>query len=597
MSKRLAAVFLFTVTLFVLFTACETTPEKEEIYDVNKFGGEKMVYLIDTSNFNEAEKTSVTALQGLANRMGPKILLLPGKSSYASKFKSGALEGAYPPGYYDQYQYIENVWAEYYAKEYDLTFKQVTLNEAFEIFSDMIKYTIDYDVLLNDNGIIHESPSAPGLVLTTAGVYDAIPYPNAVKNKHPALKDKKIINYKGKFKDKYEAGAWAVQNLLDKCSKEMAASCFTETEAGTYLADLAVMKKGFVFKLNFVNSENKEHAALDGDTMNVKDVAVLDKIFEHLDEFGYIWGWGFGGENALASRVAMSSLTMINGNLPNGSFHASIKPKTEPDFKQAHVNIDDVKVENKIYIASVMGAGDTYQAMGSFMDSGYWLMSDRGNTPFTWAINPMLYKIMPAMMQYFYQTKTDNDYFSAASAGYGYFHPSFFDKKNQDKLADKVNEFRQLADFKYIDIWWFSMQDDKGNDIRWDWLKKTGYEGITQWDNQNRVTYEAHGIPAVRSKLYFPFFMKYNTNEITGDQKGRAKDMTECIIEGTKNLPKDSPFCTVIYATSPWCSAEMQKLLPMDRYEFVTLDKLFAITQKAQTKLLQTPDINFSFAE
>ena len=597
MIKRGLSIVLSVCLLCAGLSACdkpEETGSSSQGIDPNAFGGEKMVYVIDSSTFNETEKVAVTALQGLANRMGPKLFLKPGKTSYASKFKSGDFEDAYPAEVREKYTQIEEVWIDYYTEEYGMTFQEVTLNEAFEIFSDIVQYTVDYDVLLETDAGLQPSPCTPGPVLTVAGLYDAIPYAGTMKKKYPALQDKPVIDLKGKFADSYEAYDWAVDTLLDKSSTEMAGSCFTETEAGTYSADLAVMKKAFVFKLNYVNAENKEHAGPDGDTYDARDDRLLTKILDHLDDYAYVWGWGLGGENALASRVAMSTATMINGCLPNGSFHAAVKPNKEISYKQEHADPSTITVENKVYIAPMMGAGDTYQAIGSLCDSGYWMMKDRGSVPFAWDIQPMLYKIMPALMNYFYETKSPNDYFSSSSIGYGYLHPAFIPKDKQDGYAQKINEYREFADLKYIDIWWFSLNDSAGNDIRWQWLEKTGYKGVTLWDSANYLDVEG-SVPAIHGNLYFPNYLKYNLNETSGDQKSSAKDIADSLLEGTSTLSKDKPFCTVLYATSPWTVAELQKLLPAERFEFVTLDKLFAIAEKAQDELLTNPKIKFEF--
>jgi hypothetical protein len=51
-----------------------------------------------------------------------------------------------------------------------------------------------------------------------------------------------------------------------------------------------------------------------------------------------------------------------------------------------------------------------------------WANRQRGQIPIGWTIPPRMHDLMPAVLQYYYQTATPNDYFVAGASGIGYYH-------------------------------------------------------------------------------------------------------------------------------------------------------------------------------
>ncbi len=52
-----------------------------------------------------------------------------------------------------------------------------------------------------------------------------------------------------------------------------------------------------------------------------------------------------------------------------------------------------------------------------------WLDERRGELPLAWGLNPALVEDIPAMMGYFYATRSEQDYFVGANSGAGYLNP------------------------------------------------------------------------------------------------------------------------------------------------------------------------------
>ena len=163
--------------------------------NTNPYKG-KTVYVIDISTMSDYEKAAVTVLQGIANRNGPNIFLLPGNSSELSKLTSLiTLKDAYSSSVINNYPYTEQFWIDYYTRIFGFTFQTVSFEQAVNKFSDLIKGVVYYD-----------SPSFPAVAITAGGIYDAIPVNSDIIAHASYLNDLPVkLDLRNKFTDKYDA--------------------------------------------------------------------------------------------------------------------------------------------------------------------------------------------------------------------------------------------------------------------------------------------------------------------------------------------------------------------------------------------------------
>lgn len=542
---------------------------------------ENTVLAIDCTQMDVYERTLVTSLQGIVNRSGAKIYLLTGATSWINDFTKGISNGkGFSQETLAQYNNTNAYFSVEFANRYGLDFKQATLDEAIETYRDKIAGLIEYDAAVQIGSEVVEAPARTNAALTAAGLYDSLPATPALMRKYPALRNfETLINMKGKFTNVYQATKWAVDTLLPNCSTEMAASYYNEGENGTFQADFAIMNKGFCYQLNHVTKDNMEHveAELTKD-YNPVDESLLNAIYDHLNDLGYIWGWGTGGENALASQTAVKGLSLICANAGNGSFYAKLKPQ-QTEFKQHRADTASLQVENKFYFAFMTNEGDTYKAFSTLQNMGSWLQEARGEFPINWGVDPLVIKLFPCLADYYYSTATQNDTFFNAPAGYGYIHPAYLKADAREPFADAVKAYSKLADTHVADMWWFSMQDENGNDVKWDWVKRMGLNGMTLWDSGNRTTYEP-GFPVVRSSLYY-------TNEkaagVTLEQK--AENVANALIKARSKQPQNAPYCTVVYGGDPYYFKLLYDRLPKEQFEAVSLEELMAIAEKSKNQI------------
>jgi len=102
------------------------------------------------------------------------------------------------------------------------------------------------------------------------------------------------------------------------------------------------------------------------------------------------------------------------------------------------------KLENKTYICILMADYDSMTPLYDFMPR-HWSDKRRGAIPLLWGINPNLVETYPDIIEYLYQTHSENDYFGADASAAGYMNPNRV-KKEYLPLFIKHNKkfYKQL---------------------------------------------------------------------------------------------------------------------------------------------------------
>ena len=589
---------LMSLMLLASCGSAKTAPKEGEKGKVKPIAmKDNTVIVIRCGDFDLYERTLVVALQGIVNRDGPKVFLYTEKTSWINEVdRMGDGSDAYEKGFTDKYFQTgtEGALFDDMTKIYGLEPKEATLNEAIETFKEKFAGLIDYDISIKDKeGKLTSNPGRTNAVITAAGVYTCLPVTNKLIEKYSALSQfETLINMKNKFTGRLQATNWAVDVLLEKCSTEFVSSYFNEGEGGTYQNDYAVMNSAFCYELAAILPENLDHvlsdSAINADIYDPTEAGLLDKILDHVDDFGYVWGWGLGGENGQASAAPLKGLVLVCANMANGSFYAQLKPQ-RTDWQQAvRTDKNSIQVEDKFYIAFMTNEGDSFKAMASLQNHASWKQNARGDFPISWGMDPLVFNLFPSLADYYYGQATEKDSFFFAAAGYGYIHPYYLPVEMQDGYANLIKENGQKYGVNSVDIWWFTMLDADGNEIQWDWLKKTGMTGLTLWNNDNKTTFEK-GSSVIRSALY------YTDEKVgTGTHEHRAGVVAEKLKAARAKMGKKT-YCTVIYGGTPEYFYDIYKNLPADDFTIVSVEELHAIAQKTGSRLsATTAEIDFT---
>lgn len=524
------------------------------------------VYTVDISILNEEETAAILSLQGLVNREKPQILVLPkdkgGFGGRGYKFQDTNMQrdglAALSQETLDKYASLEDVWEEYYSQEYRYTFEPINFEEAFSTFASFYRGSVKY-------GGIH---AAAGIAIATTicGVSDAIPVTQGLIDKYSVLKALPVITdlTSFHFKNRKEAHRWAIDEYLDRTSKDYAYS-YWQHERNFYTIDYAVAHKLFSFLLSFASEKNPQ-----GGVYDKEEADMLDEIFAHLNPGSIILGWGESEEYIIQARCGEGGHALICTNVsPNLSFHAAVPADITQLKQKRQLNEEQVNVENKIYISFSINEGDTYKSVGNLMMDGAWLHEKRGQIAFNWPTNPKILQMLPGLAQYYYNSMTENDYFTVPTSGIGYFDATYSTEEARALYAAKSKEAAAYADQHYIDVWWNGFQ---GNDK---WIQSMGMKGYTSWTDKQQVWYFS-AIPRIESELYYDLYYP--------PTQRKASNMATYIKTQTESIT-DRPWFVHVYACDPTFAAEVMRNLPADRFQAVCMDEFFALAIKAKSKV------------
>jgi hypothetical protein len=524
------------------------------------------ILVIDVSNMTVEEGLAVSSFQGLANRDIPQVYLrAKGTNMWGRAWKNwdnNVETGAIDNAIFDQFPNSEDVYMDYYTKTFGFTFKDVTFEEALKALPNVYKGVVKY------TSTSLSSPAGVSVALTAAGMEDAIPVTTAVLNKFPNLKILPIVrNFHLQFTDKYKAYNYLLTQYKDRVSKR-----FLHSYTDQLSADLAVKMKMFTSDLTFASPRSVRVASqYKADTLETN---LLNKICTTINyqPSSTIWGWAGPDEGILIFRAGELGMSVLCSQQPNASFHAAVKV-SETEFKQKRkLDETNVTLANKVYIAFQSNEGDTYKCLGGLMNEGTWLQRRKGQIKMNWGVNPLVFKLMPALAKYYYDSQTTNDYFFNATAGVGYVNAGEMNTIQRDSFAMQVKYMSKYADTHHIDIWWYRASD---------WVAKMGLVGQQSWEKLSTgVTY-----PKVAGQL--PIINYEVSYQLTSENYRKRPENLAKYLGDKANNPKivGKPWFEIVYAIDPDMAYKTMEILNNQypgRFEAVCMDEMFKLADQAK---------------
>jgi hypothetical protein len=541
-----------------------------------------LVWMFDIEKISKGEIIAAAAIQGLANRNGPRVFLRqtdrfwPLSYSYYKNYREkidAAVLAQFPsPDHY---------WIDYYTRTQGYEFRQVAdLKELVERNADVIKGAVRTGA---------GDSNAEAVAATIAGIHDLVPVSDEAVKSCPALATLPVmIDLRERFPSnataevKLKSLEWAIEEFLPKTSKSNLLSYFP-SQFGYLTFDLAISRRMFCYNLSHLNpkatdEESRKFLANPWTTSGLsheQENRLLNRVFEHLEPYSMVWGWDAQSENAIATRVAKNGSAATCCVASNLSFHASVPADNAMMPRQRKLEPDAVKLEDKYYIAFVSGAGDAAHTATSLMCTGRWLYSSRGKVPMNWTVSPYLVKTAPALMESYYKQRTSNDYFVNETSGYGYNHPSHIDAAYLMGYAEKIKATSVLADTHYCDLWWHTGIQPESR-LR-EWQAATGMRGFFSWQQPQKVVYPPGGPLEIQSERFFTDYWPKD------DPNKTPRALANSLIAQMKDVSR--PWFTVIYDLDPNFAEETMKLLPQDQFKAVLMDEFFIAAEKAKEKV------------
>ena len=347
--------------------------------------------VIDLRGSDEATRLLALSLQGIVNREKPQIYVL-----WESK---------------DSFGNPSEEWLKYYKSKGWITYTNISLLSAIKKYANKINGFVVYDP--NFRHTINIATTIAGLNDTLIAHPDFIPQ---LESMGIELKE----DLRGRWNDKYEAYEWQLKKLFPYCSKEIIASAMPVEDPFTHrpvlgtqrpIRDYVIMHRAAA--LDLIPSRKFE-----------RDYELLEKYYEQMGRFAVVLGYPYPHiferpHVELASKFGL--LTVLAASTAvDFSVHSQMP--AQEIYKQDHRTSFSLN-RSKIYIA--LGMSDL--GLNTMHDRYYGAWDDprRGNIPVSWWLDGIVKDFCPGIVQYYYETKTHNDFFYGAHVG-GRIRPSDF---------------------------------------------------------------------------------------------------------------------------------------------------------------------------
>ncbi len=502
------------------------------------FGQADFVYFsTDLGTVPYYEAMAVLAFQGLVNRDGPRL--------YVNTRTLHPWSGPDPKSW-------RNEWDETWLSIFDsrgYQYETVTsLSALFERpnFRSAVSGLVIYDP--------DQLASSAWIAMTIAGVEDRLPVTADLLSVVPNLTtwwpDQFDLRPLG---DKVAEYQWLVDNYLLASSDEAAYVVGHDSPYGDpgdiFGLDYAVAKGAFVFDLS-LNPDRPQEEAL------------ADAIVRHLAAPAPILG--YYGEVSSGDYAAERGNYVINTVCAsNLSFHHQIpRQSADPLVQTTRYTPEELEIDpTKYYLAFVFTDGDRLAHPTRLYRAGAWFDPARGHVPMNWGLNANFFRELPAMVEYYYSTATENDYFYAGQDTRVSRLPN---------RGDYAALFAQsMADF---DLNIASMLDDNLDPTIWDpFLAASGIQAVVH-TRANELMFLGDHVPFLPNRFDWPWFH--------GGGATSAEIAADIMATMSAGPPPAFATITDLLLDSPSAAKEVMDYLTPHGCVFVRLDEMGALARQ-----------------
>ncbi len=478
------------------------------------------------------EKALLLSLQGVVNREKPQLYFLYPKD-WDFKFSAPLLK--------------------YYETSRGMHFQTLsTVDEAVHLLGRKARGYVVWDP---------KAPTTLVVAFTIAGLTHSLVVTEALipLMRQYQLPLKADLRKKFRGKSDYEINRWAYQRFWKQCSRKYLV--MLGGQRGKVMkpgiADFGVLKGAFFTNLSTDPADSQEYR-------------LAKKIFSEMPPLSMIMGWHVYGKDSEAQYVTLAShyALRVEGlhTLPNMSFNHQIP--LSPGYKfHNHHNIQPNKryiPQKKVYIAFIQT---------DCLGLGAWTEPGRGDIPYAWEVTMNWYWLAPAMLQFFYDEATPNDYFIGSLSGPGYMYPQAIPAKWRPLVIQKAYTLMKKLDLNAFETmehsrYWQSdgVNDDLSRQVVSDYFK--GMPGAIGFANGYRPAH-TFAVQNGRPFLSFDYYLSEKR-----DEKEAVADLQELA-----NLNAKRPYFLLVHVRE-WSDIERVKRilnqLGQD-FQLVPLDVFFKL--------------------
>jgi hypothetical protein len=351
------------------------------------------------------------SLQGIANIGTPRLYFL------------------YPANW--DYNFCEPLLG-YYRSSRNMQFRELTSPE--EALKELARYASGY--------IVWDKEVRTSLIVafTAAGIHRSVVVSEELVPLVEKYGLKKTEDFRHTFTGKtdIEIYEWAYRKYWGRCSKDYLV--YMGGEWGNVMkpgvADFGIQQKSF-----FTDASTNPRDTL--------EYEFAKRLFRQMKPMSLVMGWHSYKKDLEAQHVTLTSRfgLRVEGlhTLPNMSFNHQIGLSPGFKFKNNHtVRPGKTFVpEQKTYIACIQT---------DCLGLGAWTKPGRGEIPYAWEVTMNWSWLAPAMLQYFYDMATPNDYFIGSLSGPGYMYPKAIPPKSLPRIVDTAYALMKKLDLNVFEI-------------------------------------------------------------------------------------------------------------------------------------------------
>jgi len=321
------------------------------------------------------------SLQGIVNRKGPRLYLLPRADG---------------PEWH---------WAEWY-RGYDMEGRNLSAEDAVRKYANETEgYVVcDPDV-----------PDTLNVAMIMSGIeLGVVCFPSDVAMLE-SCGLRQLADLRGRWSDKVASYRWAIDTLMERCDCRVLANYEQRTDHAQPrpTMDFLVARRGFCMGLTINDADYPEEAEL------------WDHVQTAAPDHAMMLGWHTVRDSE-ATHVHFGSrhnVWVYCAGAWNMSFHQHVQARNA--YEQEHC--DSAKCDPAAKYATItLSDGDSWHSMAD-VQKKFWLHPRRGEVPVGWEVAPIFGQVGPAILEYYFKTKTPNDYLLCGPSGIGYNYLSAFD--------------------------------------------------------------------------------------------------------------------------------------------------------------------------
>lgn len=418
------------------------------------------------------EAMAATCLQGIINRTAPTVYIVTDSDKRSIKRSPvyDFIDADVNKPYANEHQ-CPNYWLELFSSEGRwLSGRErkplADLDALFALAGKMVKGAVIWDPGL---------PTTLNVATTIAGVEDGVVLsPEFAETyltrwKLPVLKDLRgIFTGKETGSKKNDAYRWAVREYLAKgaCSGHWVClyeEAFLNREVGdiayAVTRDWAIANRSFVYDLSpwgdepplddldqKLGTDLETHNIILGEVQKLNAGTQMTEIVGFGGLKKYSKGLGMHlhrsrhspWETEHANVRLFSPYNCYQNTIASDCYNQSLHRHAPSVPLKQHRPKTATKSENKTYLCIHMADFDSATTIYDYIPK-LWTDKRRGAIPLMWGINPNLVETYPDIIEYLYQTSSENDYFAADASCAGYINPNLI-KKEQHPLFIRHNQ-------------------------------------------------------------------------------------------------------------------------------------------------------------